>query len=215
MDQSADSALLKKHIEELLKENAMLRRDFTSLTQGNCVSVPPPFKSLFDHAQQTVSEYFRHLKMEPTKGTIEINDQRYVLVRASALSNDFLETIKSLYADRGEKEAMSIGKNFLFDVAHVIGMNDAKNFHIKMNLTEPISRLSAGPIHFAYSGWAYVDILPESNPTPDENFYLFYNHPYSFEADSWIRAGKRSHTPICIMNAGYSSGWCEESFGIP
>jgi CheY-like chemotaxis protein/HPt (histidine-containing phosphotransfer) domain-containing protein len=215
MDASTNIPGLLKRIADLEKENAMLRRDFSSLPKGNSVTVPGPFKPLFDMAQQTVHEYFRHLKMDPTHGTIEINDQRYVLVRASALSKDFLDTIQSLYADRGEAEAMSIGKNFLFDIAHVIGMNDARNFHVKMNLTDPISKLSAGPVHFAYSGWAYVEILPESNPTPDENFYLIYNHPYSFEADSWIRAGKRSDTPICIMNAGYSSGWCEESFGIP
>jgi signal transduction histidine kinase/DNA-binding response OmpR family regulator/predicted hydrocarbon binding protein len=153
--------------------------------------------------------------MDPTKGTIEINDQRYLLVRASALSKDFLDTIQSLYADRGEQEALSIGKNFLFDIAHVIGMNDAKNFHAKMNLTDPISKLSAGPVHFAYTGWAFVDISAESIPAPDENFYLIYNHPYSFEADSWVRSGKKSDTPVCIMNAGYSSGWCEQSFGIP
>jgi len=206
---------LQQRIIELEQENAMLRRDFSSLPKGNSVIVPEPFKPLFDIAQHTVHEYFKHLKMDPTKGTIEINEQRYVLVRASALSKDFLDTIQKLYADRGEQEAMAIGKNFLFDIAHVIGMNDARNFHLKMNLTDPISKLSAGPVHFAYSGWAFVDIHPESNPTPDENFYLFYNHPYSFEADSWIRAGKKSDTPICIMNAGYSSGWCEESFGIP
>ncbi|MBL7883400.1 MAG: response regulator, partial [Bacteroidia bacterium] len=163
----------------------------------------------------TVGEYFKNLKMDPNKGTIEINDQRYVLVRASALSTDFLNTIQQLYVDRGEDEAFSIGKNFLFDIAHVIGINDAVNFHSKMNLTDPISKLSAGPVHFAYSGWAYVDILPESNPTPDENFYLLYNHPFSFEADSWIRSAKKSNAAVCIMNAGYSSGWCEQSFGIP
>ncbi len=206
---------LIKRISELEQENAMLKRDFSSLPHGDSVKVPEAFKPLFDIAQQTVNEYFRHLKMDPTKGTIEINDQRYVLVRASALSKDFLDTIQNLYADRGESEAMAIGKNFLFDIAHVIGMNDARNFHVKMNFTDPIAKLSAGPVHFAYSGWAFVDILPESSPSPDENFYLIYNHPYSFEADSWIRSGKRSDTPICIMNAGYSSGWCEESFGIP
>ncbi len=215
MDNSKDIPDLLKQIADLENENAVLRRDFRSLPQGSSVTVPEPFKPLFDLAQQTVHEYFSHLKMDPTKGTIEINDQRYVLVSASALSCDFLETIQRLYADRGDMEAMSIGKNFLFDVAHVIGMNDAKNFHSKMNLTDPISKLSAGPVHFAYSGWAFVDILPESNPTPDENFYLFYKHPYSFEADSWIRSGKKAHTSVCIMNAGYSSGWCEESFGIP
>ncbi|RYF94251.1 MAG: hypothetical protein EOO02_23755, partial [Chitinophagaceae bacterium] len=179
------------------------------------VSVPAALKPLFDVAQKTVNEYFSHLKMDPTKGTIEINDQRYVLVRASALSKDFLETIQNLYADRGETEAMSIGKNFLFDIAHVIGMNDARNFHTKMKLTDPVEKLSAGTVHFAYSGWAFVDILKDSHATPDDNFFLTYDHPYSFEADSWKRAGKKTNTPVCIMNAGYSSGWCEESFGIP
>jgi CheY-like chemotaxis protein/nitrogen-specific signal transduction histidine kinase/predicted hydrocarbon binding protein len=206
---------LHKRIEELERENALLKRDFSSLKNGDTVSAPDNIKPLFDQAQKTVGDYFRDLKMDPTRGTIEINDQRYVLVRASALSHDFLTTVQHLYADRGEKEAMAIGKNFLFDIAHVIGMNDAKNFHSKMNLKDPIEKLSAGPVHFAYSGWAYVDILPESTPTPDENYYMIYNHPFSFEADSWLRSGKKSSVPICIMNAGYSSGWCEQSFGFP
>jgi two-component sensor histidine kinase/predicted hydrocarbon binding protein len=206
---------LLKQIEKLEKENAMLRRDFSSLEKGNTVKVPEAMKPLFDLAQKNVGDYFRELKMDPTHGTIEINDQRYILIRASALSTDFLSTMQKLYADRGEREALIIGKNFLFDIAHVIGMNDAKNFHVKMHLTDPIAKLSAGPVHFAYSGWAYVDILPESNPSIDENFYLIYNHTFSFEADSWIRSGKKSELPVCSMNAGYSSGWCEESFGIP
>ncbi len=28
-----------------------------------------------------------------------------------------------------------------------------------MNVTDPIERLSAGPIQFAYSGWAFVKIF--------------------------------------------------------
>ncbi|MFO9273182.1 hypothetical protein SDA20_15840, partial [Legionella pneumophila serogroup 1] len=72
----------------------------------------------------------------------------------------------------------------------------------------------AGPPHFAFSGWAFVDILPESKPTPDENFYLVYNHSYSFESSAWLKANKKNKFPVCIMNAGYSSGWCEESFGL-
>jgi two-component sensor histidine kinase len=84
-----------------------------------------------------------------------------------------------------------------------------------MKLKDPISKLSAGPVHFAYTGWAFVDILPGSSPTHDENFFLTYRHPYSFEADSWIKSGKKSETPVCIMNAGYSSGWTEASFDMP
>ena len=212
---SIDINHLKNRIKELEKENADLRRRAGFHTDGATVSVPEQMKPLFDIAQQTVKNYFVDLKMEPTKGTIEINEERYILVRASAMSKDFLDTIQNLYADRGQAEAISIGKNFLFDIAHTLGMNDAKNFHAKMNLTDPIAKLSAGPVHFAFTGWAFVDILPESNPSPDDNFYLIYNHPYSFEADSWIKAGRRSDFAVCIMSAGYSSGWCEESFGIP
>lgn len=179
------------------------------------VTVPAPLRPLFDVAQETVREYFKDLKLDPSRGTIEINDQRYILVRASAFSKGFLETIQGLYADKGESEAFAIGRSFLFDYAHVIGMNDAKNFHSSMNLTDPIAKLSAGPVHFAHTGWAFVDISADSTPTPDENFCLVYHHPYSFEADSWERAGVKSKEPVCIMNAGYSSGWCEESFGIP
>jgi predicted hydrocarbon binding protein len=120
-----------------------------------------------------------------------------------------------MYLNKGEEEAFAIGRNFLFDIGHVLGMEDAKRFHKKMNLQNPIEKLSAGPVHFAYSGWAFVDISPESNPSPDENFFLKYNHPYSFEADSWMKSGKLSKFPVCTMNAAYSSGWCQESFGIP
>jgi len=216
MDKKSEIEKLLKRIEELERENALLRRDFSVVSEAKpTVSVPENVKQIFSAAQKTVGEYFKNLKMEPSQGTIEINDQRYVLVRASALSTDFLSTILQLYADRGEEEAMLIGKNFLFDIAHVIGMNDAKNFHSKMNLSNPIEKLSAGPVHFAYSGWAFVDILPESNPSPDENYYLIYRHPFSFEADSWLRSGKKTDVNVCVMNAGYSSGWCEESFGIP
>jgi signal transduction histidine kinase len=84
-----------------------------------------------------------------------------------------------------------------------------------MELTDPIARLSAGPVHFAHAGWAFVDISPESNPTSNDDYYLLYDHPYSFESNSWQNANKSGARPVCVMNAGYSSGWCEHSFGLP
>ena len=205
---------LTKEIDFLKKENQKLR----VLQQKNSkttVKVPKAVKPIFNKAEQLVGDYFSSLKFNPSEGRIEINEERYVLIRASALSHEFLNSIKDLYKDRGEEEALSIGKNILFDLSHVLGLEDAKNFHKKMKLQDPISKLSAGPIHFAYSGWAFVDILPGSNPKPDETFVLKYRHPYSFEADSWIKSGKKSKTPVCIMNAGYSSGWTEASFEMP
>ena len=120
---------LQNRITQLEKEVDEMRSRAAFTLQGPTVNVPEQMKPLFDVAQHTVSDYFTDLKMQPHRGTIEIGDQRYILVRASAMSKDFLDTIQNLYADRGETEATSIGKNFLFDIAHTLGINDAKNFH--------------------------------------------------------------------------------------
>ncbi|MFH1386489.1 MAG: hypothetical protein ABIH50_02365 [bacterium] len=180
----------------------------------NTVKVPKAFEPLFAKAQDYVSKYFKEKKEDPTKGTIEVFGQRYILVRAAAMSVEFFEMVKEQYLEAGEETANGIANSFLFDLAHAIGKMDSRNFHAKMGLKDPIEKLSAGPVHFAFTGWAFVDILPESKPSPDENFYLLYDHPYSFESDSWKRSGKKTDFPVCIMNSGYSSGWCEESFGI-
>ena len=144
---------LKLQIQALQKENEQLRSRVTRfLATDKTVKVPEQFQPIFDQAEATVKSYFTQLKAMPSKGSIEINDDRYVLLRASSLSFGFLNKIKDLYADKGEREAYLIGRNFLFDIAHVLGLEDATNFHFKMNLKDPISKLSAGPIHFAYTG---------------------------------------------------------------
>ncbi|MGZ3862677.1 MAG: histidine kinase dimerization/phosphoacceptor domain -containing protein [Bacteroidia bacterium] len=205
---------LTEKIRLLKMENAELKKSLSAEVQSPTVKVPKQIVPVFDKAEKLVGQYFKSLKFSPSKGSIEINNERYILVRASALSHEFLNSFRQLYKDRGEEEASNIGKNILFDVSHVLGLEDARNFHKKMKLKDPISKMSAGPVHFAYAGWAFVDILPESNPSPGDNFFLKYNHPYSFEAASWVQAKKKSKTPVCIMNSGYSSGWCEASFGI-
>ncbi|TNE43279.1 MAG: response regulator [Deltaproteobacteria bacterium] len=214
-----DSNTLHKRIQELEAkvrelEGQLQEKSSVFSANGPTVSVEPQFQSIFQKAEETVKAFFSHFHADPTAATIEIAGQRYVLVRGSSLSYDFLRTIANLYADRGQHEAFLIGKQLLFDVAHVIGKKDAHNFHTHMGLEDPISKLAAGPVHFAYTGWASVDILPQSDPSPTDDYVIVYHHPYSFEADSWQAAGIRSDLPVCSMNAGYSSGWCEESFGL-
>ena len=179
------------------------------------VAVPEQFEPIFRKAQEYVSAYFSQKKEDASTGTIEVFGQRYILIRAASMSVDFFDTIKGMFKDWGEENASEMARNLLFDVAHTIGKMDARNFHQRMGLHDPIEKLSAGPIHFSHTGWAFVDISAESKPTADENFYLLYDHPFSFEADSWEKSGKKSSSCVCAMNAGYSSGWCEESFGIP
>ncbi len=179
------------------------------------VSVPEQFASIFLRAQQHVASYFADRVENPHQSTILISGERYILVRAASMSVEFFDLVMRLYRERGEIEARNVASNLLFDIAHAIGRADARTFHARMNVSDPVEKLSAGPIHFSYSGWAFVKIFPESRPSPDENYYLIYDHPFSFESDAWMLRKKQTDFPVCVMNAGYSSGWCEESFGIP
>ena len=178
------------------------------------VKVPPDMDEPFVRAEELVESYFARKREVPERGHIEIAENRYVLVRAQALSVEFYDAMTALYQGQ-QAQAFAVGKNLLFHIAHSIGIADARAFHRQLGLEDPLAKLSAGPVHFAHAGWAFVDILAESNPIPSEEFVLVYDHPFSFESDSWQRAGRTAPGTACYMNAGYSSGWCEESFGIP
>lgn len=215
MAQPTDIEALRKEIERLQEENKKLRDqiDFSSVTKT--VIAPDPFREIFLEAEKNVRNYFSSSEKIAENGEIKISGERYVLIRSAALSYEFMDVLREMYANHSDEEAQRIGQNFLFDIAHVLGKEDALAFHKKMKLTDPVQKLSAGPVHFAFTGWANVEILPESRPSPDENFFLKYYHHNSFEAQSWIKAKRKAHFPVCTMNSGYSSGWCEESFGFP
>jgi two-component system cell cycle sensor histidine kinase/response regulator CckA len=204
----------RARIAALEAQLGKLRRELLS-GELSTVKVPKPFEAPFLRAQEYVARYFADRVEQPGTATIQIAGERYVLLRAASLSVEFVELVMRLYQDKGPEQAQSVASNLLFDLAHAIGHADALSFQKKMGVSDPIENLSAGPIHFAFSGWAFVDISPESRPSPDENYFLLYDHPFSFESHSWLAKGKRSARPVCVMNAGYSSGWCEESFGIP
>jgi signal transduction histidine kinase/CheY-like chemotaxis protein len=178
------------------------------------VRVSPEQEPMFARAEEIVSRYFRDQRSDPEHGTIEIHGERYVLVRAAALSVEFFTLVEELYGPGREPEADEFARNILFDLAHAVGKSDARSFCARTGIASPIERLAAGPVHFSHAGWAFVELRPGSTPVVGDDYYLIYDHPYSFESDAWIRAGKRRQNPVCIMNAGYSSGWCEESFGM-
>lgn len=179
------------------------------------VSVPAEFQAIFEKAEQYTHAYFSEKSERPAQGTIEISGERYVLIRAASMSVEFVDLILSLYREESEGDARKIAADFLFDLAHASAKADARHFHEKFGISDPLEKLSIGPTHFAYTGWAFVAIDAASRPVANENFLLLYDHPFSFESDAWLQKGRRSESPVCAMNAGYSSGWCEESFGIP
>lgn len=183
------------------------------MSQLRSVTVPEAFEAAFRGAERYAEEWFRSFEQDPTKGVITIGGERYILIRAASMSVHFTEHIRSMYPGLEEAESIAVVNQLLFDVAHSIGENDAHNFHEKMGVSDPIERMSTGPIHFSWTGWAYVEIISEEPPTPDGDFHLVYDHPQSFESDAWLATGRKTNHCVCHMNAGYSSGWCTASFG--
>ncbi|HEY4183870.1 MAG TPA: ATP-binding protein [Polyangia bacterium] len=177
------------------------------------VQVPDHFAVLFEQAQRAVARYFSDQRLSPEQGIVEIFGQRYVLVRAASMSVEFYDMVRSIYGE--EAEALSVAHSLLFDVAHAMGHADARAFAERLGVAEPMAQLAAGPLHFAHAGWASVELSPESVASLDADYYMLYDHPYSFESDSWLSAKRSSDRPVCVMNAGYSSGWCEFGVGQP
>jgi diguanylate cyclase (GGDEF)-like protein len=175
--------------------------------------VPEAMREMFGVAQKRVENYFSQTIQDKSSGIWRLAGNRHVLLRGDALAMEFFHSVRSIYGDSAQ--ATEIGSALLFDLAHAAGVADARKFHSAMNLADPIDRLAVGPIYFAFAGFARVCIHENSRPIPGDEYALFYRHENSFEAESWIANKEKSESPACIISAGYSSGWCSESFNTP
>ncbi len=184
------------------------------------VQVPDGMSESFGAAERFVREFFDTLERDPARGVIRIGGQRYILVNADSMSVGFHEYFAAMFPRLDPEVASHAAFAALYDVAFNTGRNDARIFHRTMGVSDPIDRLSSGPVLFSHAGWARVHIWSIGRPVADESYRLFYDHPNSFESDAWIERVARGEAspptrPVCVMSSGYSSGWCTESFGIP
>lgn len=179
------------------------------------VKVPKKIEAVFKKMAKRIQSLFEKKEFNVSEGCIHISGERYLLVRAASLSIDFFGCVLNLFKEKNKSEALHFTQQILFDIGHAIGIRDAAYVQKELNLSNPFEKLAAGPSYFSYTGWAFVEIMPGSNLTADETFFIVYNHPHSFESEAWINSGEKSEIPVCIMNAAYSSGWCTQSYSIP
>ncbi|MDX1653072.1 MAG: histidine kinase dimerization/phosphoacceptor domain -containing protein [Brumimicrobium sp.] len=211
-----------KIIEHLKAEIAATRKKLNELENSlieleggpDVFSVPEALRDLFLNLQSKFEGHFRQLQFNPEKGELTLNGERYILLRSSSLSYDFFQALVSLFKKGKNESAFNLASDLLYEIAHIIGKSDAKYYHKNLKLKDPHTKLAAGPVHFAYTGWAYVDISEDSIPVASDEYFLKYKHKRSFEADAWLNSGEIPQGAVCAMSAGYSSGWCEESYGI-
>lgn len=175
--------------------------------ETKAVKRPSKFDPLYRDAEKIMEPFFSDLARDPAKGDIKIGGMGYLLMRTDSLSIELQAELRKTFGDAGARQIR-------YKVAKACGMRDAKVFHMRLGVTDPDMKLALGAVHFAHVGWAQMEFLPESNPQPNEDFFLAYKLPFSFEADSYLENGFLSENPVCHMNGGYSAGWCQVSYGI-
>ncbi len=171
------------------------------------VTVPKNMIDKFIKAEDFVTKYFDTSRRLPKEGKYLIGNQRYI-----ALPAEFVTVMRERIALSGSEELADL---IIYEVAKYFGQLDARDYQQRMNVQDPVEMLSAGPIQFSFRGFAHVNIFPISKPIPDENYLLVFENLNSFEVEASVKKNEHTHSPRCYFNAGYSAGWCEESFGIP
>lgn len=171
------------------------------------VSVPDELAGPFIQAEKYVDGLFSKLERSPGEGVVRIGGERYVLMRCQSL---FLTWHDAMAESFGEETARA----FIYNTAREIGRSDSRSFAERLGVTDGVERLSSGPVHFAYAGWARVEIHPDSAPAMDESYFLHYDHPNTFESEVLRQAGRSTDYCACLFSAGYSAGWCTEAFQV-
>jgi predicted hydrocarbon binding protein len=167
--------------------------------------VPASFGPVFEKAERIVEGLFATVDRAPERGTIHVGSDRYVLMRGESL---YLALYQALSAAFGGDSA----REFLYSTAREIGKSDSRAFSARLDDDDGLARLASGPIHFAYCGWAFVEILDDSDPAGAEGFFLHYTHPNTFESEVIMTRGEKANECACVFSAGYSAGWCSHAF---
>jgi son of sevenless-like protein len=171
-----------------------------------CYVVPSSLEPLFAQAAEDMGRYFDSMERRPEIGRILLGENdRFFMVN----SEDF-----AYYLQRDlTKKFGSAARFFIYDLAFTLGREDCRRFVEHSGSDAPLVNLAAGPIYFAYTGMATVELLPGCNPVQGDDFLLAYYHHHSFEADAWLAHDEHPEHQVCLMNAGYSAGWCTQAFG--
>jgi hypothetical protein len=169
--------------------------------------VPARLESTFQLAEALVRRQFDDLNRRPEAGTIHVGGERYVMLRADSMYWGWYTAMSQTFGEQMAAE-------FIYGTAREMGTHDCREFSARLSLSDPAARLASGPVHFSYAGWGFVEIFDDSEPTTDENYYLHFSHPNSFETEVLRRKNVSVNRCACFFSAGYSAGWCSEAFGL-
>lgn len=172
------------------------------------VRAPGYLEQPFRRAEELIENYFSDLRREPSKGKITVGSRdRYTLCYSASLAFH----LQQEYRERFGHAA----RYLLYRFGFTMGREDCHRITSELCKDEEAGvRFALGPVFFAFCGMGNVEFLPQSNPAPDDSLLLVYKHHNSFEAEAYLERNALSDEPVCLINCGYSAGWCSSSFGL-
>ncbi len=173
------------------------------------VRVPEPMAPLFDDAEGYLERRFAAFKLLPEEGSVRVDGDRYVLVRAEAL---YVGLLDGLVARFGEKVAFELVYTMAWDIAKT----DSQTMSARRGVTDPLGKIAIGPPFFVMCGWGGVTLHADSRPSPDDDCFFHYEHPYTFESEALLKRGdvEVEGDGACVFSAGYSAGWVSQALGM-
>jgi hypothetical protein len=165
--------------------------------------------ALFDQAEGYLERRFDKFKRDPQEGSIRVDGDRYVLVRAEAF---YVGLLDGMVARFGERTAFELVYTMAWDIART----DSTTLGARMGADDPLAKIALGPPFFVLCGWGGVTLLDDSRPSKDEDCFLHYEHPYTFESEALLKRGdvEIEGDGGCVFSAGYSAGWVSQALEI-
>lgn len=223
---------LFKRSKKPSSSNAVGEAAKSSTPQKFNVKAIAPSELTIEEIDIRASRELNSFFIDPTTATVEMADERCVLLRGDALAHGFFQMVQELFGidsqGKFETEAdrqlsKQFAWKFLFDLGKTIATSNLAWFADRIGLpANAIERLNSLPVNMAYFGWC--DLIIRSGHShkelhkAKENFVIVCEVANSFEAASWSSQpgiAAEDRCPVCYMHAGYLSGWFEAALKHP
>eukprot|EP01127_Copromyxa_protea_P010497 TRINITY_DN2552_c0_g2_i1.p1 TRINITY_DN2552_c0_g2~~TRINITY_DN2552_c0_g2_i1.p1 ORF type:complete len:1280 (+),score=216.70 TRINITY_DN2552_c0_g2_i1:44-3883(+) len=182
-----------------------------------------------DKIDAMTAEELDKFLIDPTLATVELADDKCVLIPCDMFSRGLLNMVQRLNTtERIQSKAFSY--RFLYEFGYSTGHNNCKWFCGRvLNHADAITRFKALTTNLLYFGWSSLKIVSgldiNALQSDDLKFRIVCQANHSFEA-STFKSSKPKTNPtttsdikqdpecVCAMHCGFISGWFHACFGV-
>ncbi|PRP89263.1 hypothetical protein PROFUN_02137 [Planoprotostelium fungivorum] len=181
--------------------------------------------------QELSNQLYGGLQCEPNLGIVSFEkseEQRYVFVRGSSVSVEYVEHFERIFGAERKQEAALFAASMMNKLGYNLGYAGVRNITSSDLTMEPYKKVFFLSYAMRSTGWGKMSIQPypdtsiRTSPQKKlEHICVRCNLVNSFEAEVWVASGKTMkantatsiQSPTCILTAGYISGWMSDAFG--